>query len=204
MSDLMSQLRDAKLDNAQHVVSNGRQKYLCFTKTVDSKLWVLAATDGIDVWSQEFDEEGLDAQRDLCSVTSIDSFLLRFRNGFSSGDIAIGRIGTKITLTVGKGSSAIDIDLFEAKAAEKKVELQSLLFNVAENCRQLEVQLTAANQQIESLKAQKGSASGLSSLADLSPKKGQGQTKPKTAKVGMSVINPSSRKRKAATGVVFD
>lgn len=204
MTNLMSQLQDAKLDNVQQVITNGRQKYMCFTKTVDSKLWLLAATDGIDVWSQEFDEDGLDAQRDLCGVTSVDSFLHKFRNGFSSGDITIGRIGTKISLKVGKGSSAIEIDLFEAKAAEKKVELQSLLFSIAENCKQLEVQLVAANQQIDALKAQRGSAGGLSSLADLSPKKGHGQAKPKTAKVGMSVINPSNRKRKAATGVVFD
>ena len=116
----------------------------------------------------------------------------------------ICRIGTKVTLTVGKGSSAIELDLFEAKAAEKKSELQSLLFRLAENCGQLEKQLDTANQQIEVLKSQKGSASGLSVLADLSPKKGQGQAKPKTTKVGMSVINPSSRKRKAATGVVFE
>ena len=131
-------------------------------------------------------------------------FFLPFRNGFSSGDIIVGRIGTKITLTVGKGSSSIELDLFETKAAEKKVELQSLIFSLAENCGQLEVQLAAANQQIDALKAQKSSAGGLSSLADLSPKKGQGQAKPKTTKVGMSVINPSSRKRKAATGVVFE
>ena len=79
MSDLASQLRDAKLESAQRVVTNGGQKYLCFTRIRDSKLWVIAATDGIDVWSQQFDEEGLEAQRDLSGVTSVESFLLRFR-----------------------------------------------------------------------------------------------------------------------------
>ncbi|RUS85271.1 hypothetical protein EGW08_006972 [Elysia chlorotica] len=204
MTDLLSQLKDAKLDSTQCVTTNGRQKFLCFTKTVDSKQWVVAVTDGIDVWSQEFDEEGLEAQRDLSGVASVESFLSRFKNAFSSSDLAISRIGTKITLAIGKGSSAIELDLFEAKAAEKKSELQFLLFNLAENNGQLEKQLSMANQQIEVLKAQKGSGSGLSALADLSPKKGQGQAKPKTTKVGMSVINPSSRKRKAATGVVFE
>ncbi|GFN83837.1 protein paxx [Plakobranchus ocellatus] len=204
MSDLTSLLQDANLDSAQRVVSNGRQKYLCFTKIKDAAIWVVSVTDGVDVWFLELDKEDLEAQRDLSGISSIESFLLKFSNGFSSGDVDIGRIGTKIKLTVGKGASAISLDLFEAKAAERKVELQALLFTLAGNCGQLEIQLSAANQQIEALKAQKSSGSGLGPLADLSPKKGQGQAKPKTAKVGMSVVNPSSRKRKIASGVVYD
>ena len=79
MSDTITQLKDAKLDSAQCLITNGRQKFLCFTKTVDSKLWVVAITDGIDMWSQEFDEEGLEAQSDLSGVTTVESFLLRFK-----------------------------------------------------------------------------------------------------------------------------
>lgn len=126
------------------------------------------------------------------------------RNGFVSGDITVGRVGTKVTLSVGKGGVAVEVDLFEAKAAEKKQELQSVLFHLAETCSQLEAQLSAANKQIETLKSQKPSNAGLGALMDLSPKKGAGQSKVKAKKVGMSVVNPSSRKRKVATGVVFE
>ncbi|XP_035824988.1 uncharacterized protein LOC101853306 isoform X2 [Aplysia californica] len=128
---------------------------------------------------------------------------LCIRNGFTSGDISVARVGTKLTLTVGKGGSTISLDLFEARAAEKKNEFQSILFRLAESCSHLETQLTAANQQVDALKAQKASGRGIDALMDLSPKKGAGQNKTKQNKAGMSVINPSSRKRKAATGVVF-
>lgn len=84
------------------------------------------------------------------------------------------------------------------------MELQSVLFRLAECCSQLEVQLAAANQQVEALKAQKNQAGVLNPFMDASPKKGAGQSKAKVRKVGMSVINPSSRKKKAATGVVFE
>jgi hypothetical protein len=39
---------------------------------------------------------------------------------------------------------------------------------------------------------------------DFGPKKGVNPAKAKPKKTGMSVVNPTSKKRKAATGVVFD
>uniref|UniRef100_A0A0B7BUF1 Uncharacterized protein n=1 Tax=Arion vulgaris TaxID=1028688 RepID=A0A0B7BUF1_9EUPU len=202
MSDFASVLSNAKVDELQKIITNGRVKYLCFTKCKDSKSWVLNVTDGVYVWLLDLDEDGLETQRDLSGVDSVDTFLNRFRNGFQSGDITVGRVDTKVTLSVGKCGSAIELDLFEAKAAEKKLELQSVLFRLAESCSELEVQLAAANQQIDTLKTQKASGGGV--VLNLGPKKGAGQSKANVRKVGMSVINPSSRKRKAATGVVFE
>ena len=98
----------------------------------------------------------------------------------------------------------MEFDLFEAKAAERKAELQSVLFRLAEQTCTLEAKLSAANQSLEKLRAQKTSASGMSTFLDLGSKKVGGQDKAKPRKTGMSVVNPASRKRKAATGVVFD
>ena len=44
----------------------------------------------------------------------------------------------------------------------------------------------------------------MNTFLDLGSKKVGGQDKAKPRKTGMSVVNPASRKRKAATGVVFD
>ena len=106
-------------------------------------------------------------------------------------------------MSVGKGSNAISLDLYEARAAEKKTEFQSILFRLANKCSSLRSELSTANQQLEALKNQKSSSKGLDALMDLGPKKPTSTNVPKQSKVGMSVINPSSRKRKAATGVVF-
>ena len=103
------------------------------------------------------------------------------RNGFSSGNIHVARVGTKVTLTIGKGGATISFDLFEAKAGEKKEEFQAILFRLAESCSLLQTQLNVANQKVEDIKSQKSSGRGLDALMDLSPKKGQ--NKPKQNKI---------------------
>lgn len=125
------------------------------------------------------------------------------RKGFTDGDLSVALIGNKITLTVGKKASALTFDLYECKAAEKKTELQDILFKLATSSEKLEEDLAAANKTVEHLKSQTaGGGSGNASLQFGS--KRDSHAKPKPKKVGMSVVNPTSKKRKAATGVVFD
>ena len=125
-----------------------------------------------------------------------------FRNGFTGGAISVDVIGTKVALTVGKGTSTLNFDLFEAKAADKKTEMQKILFRLAESATSLESDLNKAKHTIDTLKAQKGPATA--AFTDLGPKKGANPAKNKPKKTGMSVLNPTSKKRKAAHGVVFD
>ena len=125
------------------------------------------------------------------------------RNGFSSGDVSVAVIGNKVALTVGKGSSVLNFDLYEAKAADKRTEMQKVLFRLAESATSMESDLSKAKQTIDALKAQKGAAN-TAAFMDLGPKKGANPAKNKPKKTGMSVLNPTSKKRKAAHGVVFD
>ncbi|XP_059157332.1 protein PAXX-like [Physella acuta] len=193
----------AKVDNLHcTVICNGCKKYLCFTK-LGSKSWSLQVTDGIDLWLLDLDEAGLENHKDLHESPSVEVFLSKFRNEFNSGIISIGHIGSNVTLSVGSGAANFNFNLAEAKSAEKKIELQSILFKLADSVSQLEKELSAVNEQMKSLRAEKSSSSGISALMDLSPKKAGGN-KTKPNKAGMSVINPSSRKRKAAAGVVFE
>lgn len=81
--------------------------------------------------------------------------------------------------------------------------MQSVLFRLAETSTKLTADLDKANQTIDTLKAQKGPGQS-QAFMDLGPKKGLNQAKSKPSKAGMSVLNPTSKKRKAAHGVVFD
>jgi len=131
------------------------------------------------------------------------SYLYFFRNGFSSGDLSVAMVGNKVTLNIGKGTSVFGIDLYEAKAKEKKIELQNVLFHLADVATSLSSDLDKANQLVDTLKSQRRDGAS-NAFMNLGPKKAANSAKAKPKKVGMSVINPASKKRKAAHGVVFD
>ena len=147
-------------------------------------------------------QENIHSVENMNIVNTLSLLIFFLRKWFLDGDLDVSMIGTKITLTVGKGPSALSFDLFESKAAERKIEMQDVLFRLANFSTKLQNDLSTANKSIENLRAQK-SAAGAAPFMDLGPKKSN-PAKSKTTKAGMSVVNPTSKKRKAATGVVFD
>ena len=53
----------------------------------------------------------------------------------------MAQLANKITVTVGLGISSLCYDLYEAKASEKKTELQTILFRLADRVSELTEQL---------------------------------------------------------------
>ncbi|KAI8788774.1 protein paxx [Biomphalaria glabrata] len=201
MSNIESLVNDIKVDKLFKVVTNGRQQYVCLTKTY-LKVFIIEVTNGNDLWLINLDDSNIEELIELNDVASVDTFLQIIRNGFSSsGTISLACIGNKMQLTFVKDTSSVTLDLFEPKASEKKLELQSVVLSLAMRVSQLETELSSANDQIKVFKDQKSS---ITSMMASSPAKNSITAKAKGTKVGMSVVNPSSRKRKAAAGVVFD
>ncbi|KAL4237917.1 hypothetical protein ACF0H5_002627 [Mactra antiquata] len=197
MSSFLDTVKKERCGELHRVVKGDDDKYLCYTKSTTG--WTICVTDGVSLWKVEMDE---DTVNDIPGVTSMDAFFIKFRNGFQAGDLSVSVVGKRITLYVGKGSAPLTIDLYETNAAVKKTEMQSVLFRLADSATELSTALEKSNQLVDSLKAQKGAGQG-AAFMDLGPKKGS-PTKNKASKVGMSVLNPSSKKRKAAKGVVFN
>ncbi|XP_060081674.1 uncharacterized protein LOC132560984 [Ylistrum balloti] len=202
MSGLKALLIDAKVDELQVVETENNTKSLYFTGIGANDKWKICSTNGTDVWKVELDADELESYKDAAEVSTIEAFLSKFRKGFLGGDITTLVGGTKITLNIGKGSDKIAVDVFEAKAAERKTELQNVLFRLADKNMSLQADLAAAEKTVVALKAQKNQGASGFSFNDVGPKTAnQSKARPKT---GMSAINPNSKKRKAATGVVFD
>ncbi|XP_052766921.1 uncharacterized protein LOC128207817 [Mya arenaria] len=201
MTTFAAQITEAKCSDLHRAVKSGDDRHLCFTRL--SGTWLVCVTDGVSLWRTELDEEEVDALRDLAGINTLEAFFHKFRNGFHNGDLGVAILGNKVTLTVGKGSTVINLDMFEAKAAEKRTEMQNILFKLAESATSLSSELEKSHQLVETLKTQRGGNQS-SVLMDLGPKKGPNPGKAKPKKVGMSVINPTSKKRKVAHGVVFD
>ena len=110
-----------------------------------------------------------------------------------------------VNLKIGHGAKALDFELYEAKAMERKNELKIMLFSLAERSSDLSSKLQTANKKLDSLKSQQ--PSGNTAMFDLEGKKNAGKSQANKAapkKVGMSLVNPSSKKRKAAQGIEFE
>lgn len=79
MSGFLSALKEADVDNLHKQLNHGDKRYLCFTKVTQGGKWRVLVSDGIDVWMQEYDEDSLEALRDVGGINSMDAYLNKFR-----------------------------------------------------------------------------------------------------------------------------
>ncbi|XP_011684244.1 protein PAXX [Strongylocentrotus purpuratus] len=205
MSSAKTVATEGGVDGQHSIVKNESAKYLCFT-SCDKDTWIIHVTDGTDVWRLAMDYLQLESHRDLAEVTTYEAYFLRFRNAFRVGDLTVTLQNHKVLLTVGSGSNgAISYDLYEARANEKKADLQRALFYFAENCSELEKRLAAKEEELASVKKQRSNATDQGNmLKDFEMKKHTGSQAKMVKQPGLSIVNPSSKKRKAAKGVDFD
>lgn len=121
--------------------------------------------------------------------------------------MTLSESGDKISLSLnGQELTTVDLQLPEATLADKKKELQVILFHLTDKLAETEKSLKAAETKVETLekKVTKTSAgkSVFDMTADVKRKKTAQKAPPKAP--GMSVINPGSKKRTAPKGVQFD
>lgn len=123
------------------------------------------------------------------------------------GIITVSESGDKLHLNIsGQELSMIDLELPEAKAADKKKELQAILFLLVDKVTENENSLKSAEKKIEKLEQRTGAVNVGKNVfdmaADVKRKKNNPKVLPKAP--GMSVINPGSKRRAAPKGVQFD
>ncbi|XP_071846717.1 protein PAXX-like [Apostichopus japonicus] len=191
-----------KCERLQTIVSSASVKYLVFT-TVSSDNWNLHISNGIDVWRLELDQTSLDSHRELADVAGYEAYFSKIRQAFKGGNLSLTNQGHKVSLEVGSGSSALNYELFEASANQRKKDIRNVLFWLADTTRELQERVQVVEEELRSAKKQK--VDGAMTLPDFeTTRRRPGGTSKIVKPQGRSIINPTSKKRKAARGVEFD
>jgi len=129
------------------------------------------------------------------------------RTLFLKGDMTISESGDRINLSLnGQELTTVDLQLPEATLADKKKELQVILFHLADKLTETEKSLKAAETKVEMLEKKLTNTSAGKSVFDMTSDVKRKKTAPKAPPKapGMSVINPGSKKRTSPKGVQFD
>ncbi|XP_033636998.1 protein PAXX-like [Asterias rubens] len=202
MSSAKALAEEGEVGQIFTTVDSGSCRFLCYTSCIRD-CWSIHVSDGIDVWRSVLDQANLDSHRELADVNSCEAYFLRFKKAFTLGDLLVTKQPRKICLEVGTGATSLKFDLYEATASERKSDLQSALFWLADTSAETTKKLEKCEEELNTMKKTRGGAGGGPILPDIDNKKRSGQVKVQKQQ-GHSIVNPSSKRRKAAQGVQFD
>jgi len=167
-------------------------------------LSLFSCTDGVSFWQLEIDEDDLKAKVSTSEVVSIEEFLSRIKSAMESSEVQVSIKPQTLTVLFGSRAAIISLDLYETTAQEKKEEIKILLFTLVDRVKDLEKKLESADSKLKDLEdSAKVAAVNTSPFKDQSLHKANMTSRPKRIK-GQSVINPGSKRRAAAKGVVFE
>ncbi|XP_002741148.1 uncharacterized protein LOC100370387 [Saccoglossus kowalevskii] len=155
---------EAGVDRLHCFVKRGGDKMVSFTSCAKyDDTWTLHVTDGIDVWRLEMDKKEVDSHKELADIKTYDVFFAKIKSAFESSDLDVATQGHGVTLTVGKGGSTLNFDLYEATASKRKTDLQNILLHLAATATSLKKDLKSTAEELDRVKKEKGS--GLSMVS---------------------------------------
>ena len=194
------------LDLSSSIRQDGK-RYVAYTCYADSKSALqLSATDGLRMWSKEYDETALQKCREASSLSTLDSLLVDMKAAFQNGGVKLNILPQQVHLSLHSG---IELELSESTVHTSRLQIQELVLLLAGKADSVGAELVVAKRKITELEQQCHDASTISTSASSSamyePELKKKNLGPKLKRQqGRSILNPSSRKRKAASGVVFE
>eukprot|EP00058_Branchiostoma_floridae_P025962 XP_002611452.1 hypothetical protein BRAFLDRAFT_63916 [Branchiostoma floridae] len=206
MSSVSELVGDGRCAQLQQVVDCAGGRFVCFTRCT-AAAWSISVTDGVDVWIWQAGQTELDAHRDVAELSSFEAYFSRFRTAFLAGEVSISGTGHRLQCTLGKGSSTLTYDLYEATASERKEDLKHILFRLADKVTELDQKLSDSTVRLDALRQnhperQVGGKGGAG--FDLDMQRNRGPAAKVRRKEGYSILNPESKRVKAPRGVHFD
>lgn len=162
-------------------------RFVCFSRRKLSR-FSLSLTDASDVWTKDLTDDETQTMTQKLSLESVDELCQRLR----SLTVQVEVQEDQAQLRLVSGSNLVSLNLTKMAAAVAAQEVKELLFKMAD---------------LVSLSADNGlSTKSLHRRTDFEPRQ-QNSAPLVTVKKrlpGASLINPGTKKKRAATGVAFD
>ncbi|XP_052411965.1 protein PAXX [Carassius gibelio] len=176
---------------------NDQSKYVFFTQKRSAGDINIGFTNGEDVWKTHLSEEILSQLFKKFSLKSTEDYTFKLKCACKAGRAFVKLQEDSAVLHLGSEPTDLSLSLSKLKDSEGRTEVKELLFNMADSLQQLESQ---------------GSSSSFSPVkspqkwsAEFEPRKHKGPVVAVKKRLpGDSLINPGTKRKKAATGVAFD
>ncbi|XP_069603725.1 protein PAXX [Ranitomeya imitator] len=189
-------------------VSHAGQRYLCLSKIQPGTSTRIHVTNANEVWRTDPLEEALE---DWDVVRNVTSHILveKLREKFQSSAPVLDLQGSIANMSFQVDSGKVSLDLLKAPVSEARALVQEVLFDLSDRVTSLEgllkERVDSAATSISPVKQSQKNNQLL--IPDLNArKKGYGGSSSQVKKrlPGESLINPGSKRKKAAKGVDFD
>jgi hypothetical protein len=156
--------------------------------------WIIKVSDGSNVWMRSLSEDDM---KDIVKVP-----LPEMKGCIDNGSVRASS-AHELCLSLAHSNGTADVRLKEMSCDEVQDSLKSLVFNMATRITSLQKQLSDCQSQLlETKKKLTISNQEAFTGSDLSGSSAKVSNRPKKP-AGHSLINPRTKKRKAAGGVVF-
>jgi hypothetical protein len=179
------------------------ERVICWTRLI-SDTFILAATNGFDIWKATFEKQDLSTQCELSEVENVEKFLDVMKYAFDSSSVSLVKVGKKIVLQCSGQKTALNFDLFEAKINDKKSELQYMFFHLTDEVRELKKSLTEAKDELEKGRQRDQNGSAERGFGFEPARKAVPGVNQRRKLQGSSLLNPNSKKAKKAKGISFE
>uniref|UniRef100_A0A8C6UD65 Uncharacterized protein n=1 Tax=Neogobius melanostomus TaxID=47308 RepID=A0A8C6UD65_9GOBI len=170
------------------------QRFVCFSRRKRGR-FSLSLTDGTDVWTKAFTDEETETTTQKLLLKSPDDFCQKLSCAGVRLEVQQEDGGARLRLA--SGSNSTILDLAKMDAADAQQEVKRLLFTMADSVSQ---------SSDDGVSSTKPPPKNHQRPTDFEPRQ-QNSAPSVTAKKrqpGSSLINPGTKKKRAATGVAFD
>ncbi|XP_076854372.1 protein PAXX [Brachyhypopomus gauderio] len=173
---------------------NDKSKYVCFTRKKPEEINV-GLSNGEDVWKADLSEDLLPQTKRESLLKSTEDYVLKLKGACQSGSAFVSLQEHSVVVHLGPDPADLNMPFTKLPDLEGRTEIKDLLFKMADSLLQWD---------------RTGSSSPMKnppkrSTAFEPRKQHQGPTIAVRKRLpGDSLINPGTRRKRAATGVDFD